>query len=195
MREVFGADGRRLLAFHSWHKHAVVVDKRQCTVRTHHDIVGFDVAMGKRLRAKPSRHFAETVAEHRHSVSVRVVSGNIRLHRLALNPVHQQHWKLFVLTVAVNEKLLLQILYGGDIRRVNKLQFFGYLAVSLRTSFLLLGETLQGIAFARLLVLHLEHDGKRTVATIRLIVFVQHGHQMAEFVKIVISLANGGEIF
>ena len=195
MREVFGADSRRLLTFHCRHKHAVVVDERQRTVRAHHDIVGLDVAMGKRLRAKPSRHLAETVAEHRHSVSVRVVSSDVCLHRLALNPVHQQHWELFVLTVAVNEKLLLQILHGSDIRRVDKLQFFGYLAVSLRTSFLLLGETLQGIAFACLLILHLEHDGKRTAATIRLTVFVQHGHQMAEFVKIVISLANGGEIF
>lgn len=128
-------------------------------------------------------------------MSVRVVSGNIRLHRLALNPIHQQHGELFVLTVAVNEKLLLQILYGGDIRRVNKLQFFGYLAVSLRTTFLFLGEALQGIAFARLLVLHLEHDGKCTAATIRLTVFVQHGHQMAQLVKIVISIANCGEIF
>ena len=116
MREVFGSDGRRLLAFHHRHKHAVVVDECQRTVRTHHDIVGFDVAMGKRLRAKPSRHLAETVAEHRHSVSVRIVSSNIRLHRLALNPVHQQYRELFVLTVAVNEKLLLQILHGSDIR-------------------------------------------------------------------------------
>ena len=195
MREVLCADGRRLLTFHHRHKHAVVVDKRQRTVRAHHDIVGLDVTMGKRLRAKPSRHFAETVAEHRHSVSVRVVSGDVCLHRLALNPVHQQHRELFVLTVAVNEKLLLQILYGGDIRRVDKLQFFGYLAVSLRTSFLLLGETLQGIAFACLLVLHLEHDGKRTATTIRLTVFVQHGHQIAQLVKIFLSIANGGEIF
>ena len=195
MREVLCSDGRRLLAFHSWHKHAVVVDERQRTVGAHHDIIGFDVAVGKRLRAKPSRHLAETVAKHRHGVSVRIVSGNIRLHRLALNPVHQQHRKLFVLTVAVNEKLLLQILYGSDIRRVNKLQFFGYLAVSFRTTFLFLGETLQGIAFPRLLVLHLEHDGKRTAATIRLAVFIQHGHQMAEFVKIVVGITNGSQIF
>ncbi len=126
---------------------------------------------------------------------VRIVSCDVCLHRLALNPVHQQHWEFFVLTVAVNEKLLLQILHGGDIRRVDKLQLLGYLAVSLRTTFLLLGEALQGIAFACLLVLHLEHDGKRTAATIRLTVFVQHGHQMAQLVKIVLSLANGGEIF
>ena len=195
MREVFGADGRRLLAFHSWHKHPVIIHQCKRTVRAHHDIVGFDVAMSERLRAKPSRHFAETVAEHRHSVSVRIVSGNIRLHRLALNPVHQQYGELFVLTVAVNEKLLLQIFDGSDVRRVNKLQFLGYLAVSFRTTFLFLGETLQGIAFACLLVLHLEHDSKRTAATIRLTVFVQHGHQMAQLVKIVLSLANGGEIF
>ena len=195
MREVLGADGRRLLTFHRRHKHAVVVDECQRTVGAHHDIVGLDVAVGKRLRAKPSCHFAETIAEHRHSVSVRIVGGNIRLHRLALNPVHQQHRELVVLTVAVNEKLLLQILYGSDIRRVNKLQLLGYLTVSLRTTFLFLGETLQGIAFACLLVLHLEHEGKRTATTIRLAVFIQHGHQMAQLVKIVISIANCGEIF
>ena len=195
MREVLCADSWRLLPFHRRHKHAVVVDERQRTVRTHHDIIGLDVAVGKRLRAKPRCHFAETVAEHRHSVSVRIVSGNIRLHRLALNPIHQQYWELFVLTVAVNEKLLLQILYGSDVRRVNKLQFFGYLAVSFRTTFLLFGEAFQGIALPHLLVLHLEYDGKRTAATIRLTVFIQHGHQMAQLVKIVLSIANGGEIF
>ncbi len=195
MREVLGADGRRLLTFHRRHEHTIIVDERQRTVGAHHDIVGLDVAMSKRLRAKPSCHFAETVAEHRHSVSVRVVSGDVCLHRLALNPIHQQHWELFVLTVAVNEKLLLQILHRSDIRRIDKFQLFGYLAVSFRTTFLFLGETLQGIVFACLLVLHLEHDGKRTAATIRLTVFVQHGHQMAEFVKIVISIANCGEIF
>ena len=195
MREVLCADSWRLLPFHRRHEHAVVVDERQRTVGAYHYIVGLDVAMSKRLRAKPSRHLAETVAKHRHSVSVRVVSGNICLHRLALNPIHQQHGELFVLTVAVNEKLLLQILYGSDIRRVNKLKLFGYLAVSLSTSFLLLCEALQGIALPRLLVLHLEHDGKRTAATIWFTVFIQHGHQMAEFVKVVLSLANGCEIF
>ena len=116
MREVLGADSRRLLAFHRRHEHAVVVDECQRTVGAHHDIVGLYVAMSKRLRAKPSRHLAETVAKHRHSVSVRVVIGNVCLHRLALNPVHQQHWELFVLTVAVNEHFLLQILHGSDIR-------------------------------------------------------------------------------
>ena len=195
MREVLGADGRRLLTFHSWHKHPVIIHQCKRTVGAHHDIVGLDVAMGKRLRAKPSRHLAETVAEHRHSVSVRIVSGNIRLHRLALNPVHQQYGELFVLTVAVNEKLLLQIFDGSDVRRVNKLQFFGYLAVSFRTTFLFLGETLQGIAFACLLVLHLEHDGKRTAATIRLAIIIQYRHQMAQFVKIVVSIANGSQVF
>ena len=195
MREVLGADSRRLLTFHRRHKHAVVIDKRQRTVGAYHYIVGLDVAMSKRLRAKPSRHLAETVAKHRHSVSVRVVIGNVRLHCLALNPVHQQHWELFVLTVAVNEYFLLQILHGSDIRRVNKLQLLGNLTVCFRTTFLLLGEALQGIALPRLFVLHLEHDGKRTAATIRFAVFVQHGHQMAEFVKVVLSLANGCEIF
>ena len=195
MREVLCADSRRLLTFHRRHKHAVVIDKRQRTVRAYHDIIGLDVAMSERLRAKPSRHLAETVAKHRHSVSVRVVSGNVRLHRLALNPVHQQHWELFVLTVAVNKQFLLQILHGSDIRRVDKLKLFGYLAVSLSTPFLLLGEALQGIVFSRLLVLHLEHDGKRTAATIRFTIFIQHGHQMTQCVKVVLSLANGGEIF
>nr|WP_302423924.1 hypothetical protein [uncultured Prevotella sp.] len=128
-------------------------------------------------------------------MSVRVVSGDVCLHCLALNPIHQQHWELFVLTVAVNKKLLLQILHGSDIRRVDKLQLLGYLSVSFRTPFLLLGEALQCIALPRLLVLHLEHDGKRTAAPIRLTVFVQHGHQMAQLVKIVISIANCGEIF
>ena len=195
MREVLCADSRRLLTFHCRHEHAVVVDERQRTVGAYHDIIGLDVAVGKRLRAKPNRHLAETVAEHRHSVSVRVVSGNVRLHRLALNPVHQQHWELFVLTVAVNEKFLLQILHGSDIRRVDKFQLLGNFTVCFRTPFLLLGEALQCIAFARLFVLHLEYDGKRTAATIRLTIFVQHWHQMAQCIKIVISLANGSEIF
>ena len=195
MREVLCADSRRLLTFHCRHEHAVVVDERQRTVGAHHDIVGLDVAMSKRLRAKPSRHLAETVAEHRHSVVVRIVSSDVCLHRLALNPVHQQQGELFVLTVAVNENFLLQILHGSDIRRVDKLQLLGNLTVCFRTPFLLLGEAFQGIALARLLVLHLEHDGKRTAATIRFTVFVQHGHQMAEFVKVVLSLANGCEIF
>ena len=48
--------------------------------------------------------------------------------------------------------------------------------VCLRTSFLLLGETFQGVALPSQLVLHLEHDGKRTAAAIRLVMFVQHGH-------------------
>ena len=195
MRKVLCADSRRLLTFHRRYEHAVVVDERQRTVGAHHDIVGLDVAMGKRLRAKPSSHLAETVAEHRHSEVVRIVSGNIRLHRLALNPVHQQHWEFFVLTVAVNEKLLLQILHGSDIRRVDKLQLLGNFTVCFRTPFLLLGEALQCIALPRLLVLHLEHNGKRTAATIRFTVFIKHGHQMAEFVKVVLSLANGSEIF
>ena len=151
--------------------------------------------MSKRLRAKPSSHLAETVAKHRHSVSVCVVSSDVCLHRLALNPIHQQHGELFVLTVAVNEKFLLYILHGSDIRRVDKLQLLGNFTVCFRTPFLLLGEALQGIALPRLLVLHLEYDGKRTAATIRFTVFVQHGHQMAEFVKVVLSLANGCEIF
>ena len=64
VREVLGADSRRLLTFHRWHKHAVVVNEGERSIRTHNDIVGFDVAMRKRLRAKPSRHLAETVAEH-----------------------------------------------------------------------------------------------------------------------------------
>ena len=67
--------------------------------------------------------------------------------------------------------------------------------VCFRTTFLLLGEALQGIALSRLFVLHLEHDGKRTAATIRFAVFVQHGHQMAQLVKIVVSITNGSEIF
>ena len=121
MRKVLCADSWRLLTFHRRHEHAVVVDERQRTIGAHHDIIRLDVAMSERLRAKPSRHFAETVAKHRHSVSVRVVSSNVCLHRLALNPVHQQHWELFVLTVAVNEYFLLQILHGNDIRRVDKL--------------------------------------------------------------------------
>ena len=179
MREVPCADSRRLLTFHRRHEHAVVVDERQCTVGAYHDIIGLDVAMSERLRAKPNRHLAETVAKHRHSVSVRVVIGNICLHRLALNPVHQQHWELVVLTVAVNEYFLLQILHGSDIRRVDKLQLLGNFMVCFRTPFLLLGEALQGIALSRLFVLHLEYDGKRTAATIRFAVFVQHGHQMA----------------
>ena len=195
MRKVLGADSRRLLTFHRRHKHSVVVDKRQRTVGAYHDIIGLDVAMSERLRAKPSRHLAETVAKHRHSVSVRVVIGNVRLHRLALNPIHQQHGELFVLTVAVNEQFLLQILHGSDIRRVDKLQFLGYLVVCLCSSFLLLGEALQCIALPRLFVLHLEHDGKRTAATIRFTIFIQHGHQMTQCVKVVLSLANGGEIF
>ena len=151
--------------------------------------------MSERLRAKPNRHLAETVVKHRHSVSFRVVIGNVRLHCLALNPVHQQHWELFVLTVAVNEYFLLQILHGSDIRRVDKLKLFGYLAVSLSTSFLVFGEALQCIALPRLFVLHLEHDGKRTAATIRFAVFVQHGHQMAQLVKIVVSIKNGSQVF
>ena len=64
VREVLGADSWRLLTFHRWHKHAVVVNEGECSIRTHNDIVGLDVAMRKRLRAKPSRHLAETVAEH-----------------------------------------------------------------------------------------------------------------------------------
>ena len=195
MREVLCADSRRLLTFHCRHKHAVVIDECQRTVGAHHDIIWFDVAMSERLRAKPSRHFAETVAKHRHGIIVRIIIGDVCLHRLALNPVHQQHGELFVLTVTVNEKFLLYILHGSDIRRVDKLQLLGNSTVCFRTPFLLLGEALQGIALPRLLVLHLEHDGKRTAATIRLTVFVQHGHQMAEFVKIVLSLANGCEIF
>ena len=195
MREVFGADSRRLLTFHCRHEHAVVVDERQRTIGAHHYIVGLDVAMSERLRAKPSRHLAETVAKHRHSVSVRVVIGNVRLHCLALNPIHQQHGELFVLTVAVNEHFLLQILHGSDIRRVDKLQLLGNFTVCFRTPFLLLSEALQCIALPRLLVLHLEHDCKRTAATIRFTVFIKHGHQMAEFVKIVVSITNGSEIF
>ena len=195
MRKVLGTDSRRLLPFHRRHKHAVVVDERQRTIGAHHDIVGLDVAMSERLRAKPSRHFAETVAKHRHGIIVRIIIGDVCLHRLALNPIHQQHWELFVLTVTVNEKFFLYIFHGSDIRRVNKLQLLGNFTVCFRTPFLLLGEALQGIALPRLLVIHLEYDGKRTAATIRLTVFVQHGHQMAEFVKIVLSLANGSEIF
>ena len=195
MREVLCADSRRLLTFHCRHEHSVVIDKRQRTVGAHHDVVGLDVAMSERLRAKPSRHLTETIAEHRHGIIVRVVSSNVCLHRLALNPVHQQHWELFVLTVAVNEHFLLQILHGSDIRRVDKLQLFGNFTVCFRTPFLLLGEALLGIALPRLFVLHLEHDGKRTAATIWFTVFVKHGHQMTQCVKVVLSLANGGEIF
>lgn len=128
-------------------------------------------------------------------MAVGIVSSDVRLHRLTLNPVHQQHGKLLVLTVAGNEKFFLQILNGSNVRRIDKVQFFGNLTISLRTPFLLLGEALQSIELPRLLVLHLEDDGKRTAATIRLAVFVQHGHQMAQFVKIVLSIANGGEIF
>ena len=176
MREVLSADSRRLMTFHRRHKHAVVIDKRQRTVGAHHDVVGLDVAMSERLRAKPSRHLAETVAKHCHSVSVRVVSGNVCLHRLALNPVHQQHGELFVLTVTVNKQFLLQILHGSDIRRVDKLQLLGNFTVCFRTPFLLLGEALQCIALPRLFVLHLEYDGKRTAASIWLTIFIHYGH-------------------
>ena len=195
MTEILSTNSWRFAALHRRHKHSIIIYQAKRAIRTDYDIVWLDVAMGKRLWTEPSRHLAETVAEHRHSVSVRIVSCDVCFHRLALNPVHQQHRKLFVLTVAVNEKLLLQILHGSDIRRIDILQLLGYLTVSLRTSFLLLGEALQSIVLPRLLVLHLEHDGKRTTAPIRLTVFIQHGHQMAEFVKIVLSIANGGEIF
>ena len=176
MREVLGADSRRLLTFHRWHKHAVVINEGERPIRTHHDIVRLDVAMRKRLRAKPSRHLAETVAEHRHFIAVCIVFGNVRLHRFALNPIHQQHGELVVFTIAVNKQFLLQVFHGSNIRRIDKFQFLCYLTVCLRASFLFLGETLQGIAFPSLLVLHLEHDGKSTAATIRLAMFVQHGH-------------------
>ena len=176
VREVLGADSRRLLTFHRWHKHAVVVNEGERSIRTHHDIVRLDVAMGKRLRSKPSSHLAETVAEHRHFIAVCIVFGNVRLHRFALNPVHQQHGELVVFTIAVNKQFLLQVFHGSNIRRIDKFQFLCYLAVCLRASFLILGETFQGVALPSLLVLHLEHDGKRTAATIRLAMFFQHGH-------------------
>ena len=180
MQKVLCADSRRLLTFHRRHKHAVVVDERQRAVGAHHEVVGLDVAMGERLRAEPCRQFAETVAEHRHGVAVTVVGGNVRLHGVALHPVHQQHGKLVVVTTAVHKQLVLQILHGCNIRRVDKLQFLGNFTVGLRTALLLLGETFQGIALPRLLVLHLEHNGKRTAATIRLTILVHHGHQMAQ---------------
>ena len=176
MREVLGADSRRLLTFHRWHKHAVVINEGERPIRTHHDIVRLDVAMGKRLRAKPSRHLAETVAEHRHFIAVSIVFGNVRLHRFALNPVHQQHGKLVVFAIAVNKQFLLQVFHGSNIRRIDKFQLLSYLTICLRPSFLFLGEAFQSIALPSLLVLHLEHDGKSTAATIRLAMFVQYGH-------------------
>ena len=142
MREVLCADSRRLLTFHRWHKHAIIVDKRQRTVGAHHDIIGLYVAMSKWLGAKPSCHLAEAVAKHRHGVVVHIVIGDVCLHRLALNPVHKQYGKLFVLAVAVNEQFLLQILHGCDIRRVDKLQLLGNFTVCFCTTFLLFGEAL-----------------------------------------------------
>ena len=47
VREVLGADSRRLLTFHRRHKHAVVVNEGERSIRTHYDIVGLDVAMRK----------------------------------------------------------------------------------------------------------------------------------------------------
>ena len=142
MREVLGADSRRLLTFHSWHEHAIVVDKRQRTVGAHHDIVGLYIAMSKWLGAKPSCHLAEAVAKHRHGVVVHIVIGDVCLHRLALNPVHQQYGELVVLAVAVNEQFLLQILYVCNISRINKLQFLGNLTICFCTTFLLFGKAL-----------------------------------------------------
>ena len=142
MREVLGADSRRLLTFHSRHKHAIIVDKRQRTVGAHHDIVGLYIAMSKWLGAKPSSHLAEAVAKHRHGVVVHIVIGNVCLHRLALNPIHQQYRELVVLAVAVNEQFLLQILYVCNISRINKLQFLSNLAIGFCTTFLLFGEAL-----------------------------------------------------
>ena len=194
MRKVLRAYRRRLLPFRR-HKHSVVVDERQRTVGAHHDVVGLDVAMGERLRAEPCRQFAETVAEHRHGVAVPVVGGNVRLHGVALHPVHQQHGKLVVVATAVNKQLVLQILHGRNIRRVDKLQFLGDLAVGLRTALLLLGKTFQGIALLRLLVLHLEHNGKRATATIRLTILVHHGHQMAQLLQVVVGITDGRHVF
>ena len=176
VREVLGADSWRLLTFHCRHKHAVVVNEGERSIRTHYDIVRLDVAMGKRLRSKPSRHLAETVTEHRHFIAVSIVFGNVRLHCFALNPIHQQHGELVVFTIAVNKQFLLQVFHGSNIRRIDKFQLLCYLTVCLRASFLILGETLEGITLPSLLVLHLEHDSKRTAATIRLVMFVQHGH-------------------
>ena len=142
MREVLGADSRRLLTFHSRHKHAIVINERQRAIGAHHDIVGLYIAMSKWLGAKPSCHLAEAVAKHRHGVIVYIVIGDVCLHRLALNPVHQQYGELVVLAVAVNEQFLLQILYECNIRRINKLQFLSNLAICFCTTFLLFGEAL-----------------------------------------------------
>ena len=142
MREVLGADSRRLLTFHGRHKHAIVVNKRQRTVGAHHDIVGLYVAMSKWLGAKPSCHLAEAVAKHRYGVVVHIVIGDVCLHRLALNPVHKQYGKLVVLAVTVNEQFLLQILYVCNISRIDKLQLLGNFTVCFRTPFLLFGEAL-----------------------------------------------------
>ena len=94
------------------------------------------------MGAKPSCHLAKAVAKHRHGVVVHIVIGDVCLHRLALNPVHKQYGKLFVLAVAVNEQFLLQILYVCNISRIDKLQFLGNLAVCFCTTFLLFGEAL-----------------------------------------------------
>ena len=107
-------------------------------------------------------------------MAVGIVAGNVGLHRLAVYPVHQQHRKHLVIATAVYKQFLLQILHRRDIRRVDKLQFLGYLPIRLASAFLFVGETLQGIVSSRLRVLHLEHYGKGAAAAIGLAVIVEY---------------------
>ena len=166
MREIFRADSGRLLTFHCRYEHTIIINKCYGAIGTHHNVVGLYVTMCKWLRAKPCCHLTEAEAEHRHSVRVMKIVGNICFHSLAVNPVHKQHWKLLVITVAIYEQLFFHVSHRGNIRCVNKLKLISDFAVSFSPSFLFLSETFKCITFSRLLIFHFEYHCKGSTASV-----------------------------
>ena len=195
MAEVFRPDCRRLLAFHRGDEHPVVVNQRQCAVLANHDVVGLDVAVRKRLRPKPRRHAAEAVAKHRHGVGVAPVRGDVRLHGLTLYPVHQQYREAVVVAGAVYEQLTLVVFHRGKVSGIDRLQLVGDAAVCLGSTLLLLREAFQSVASPCFRVAHLEDNGKRAAAAVRLAVLVCHRLEVREFVEVAPSVLYGADVF
>ena len=195
MREFLSTNSRRLLTFHSGNKHTIIIHQGQCTIRANDDIIWFDVAMSEWLRAKPCRHFAETITEHSHSILILVVVSDISLHRLTFHPIHQQYRKLIFLTTAIHEDFLLQILHRSNIRGIYAIQLICYQTISLSSTLLLFQKALHGIALPCLFILHFEHYSESTTATIGFAMIVKHWYQVSQLIKIITSISNSTHIF
>ena len=124
------------------------------------------------------------------------MSPHIFVKRNALNPVHQQHGELRLVTIGcVNEQLSLKELDGDDEFRRNKLKLIRNLLISLVSSLLLSSETFKGIELPVPLIFHLKDYCEVPTAHHGIAPIIKHQPQIGQLLQILLGQLNRLNIF